>query len=216
MTRNVGVGSTMETFCVILRPMEAAGTIADLPALFRPRDLETQGISRDILRGMVRRGEVMRMARGLYRVTEAPLSEHETRAAVCKLVPGAVICLLSALAFHGIGTQLPHQVWIGIDRKARRPKAGGLKIRVVRFTPAMQRYGIETHKVLGVSVRVTSPARTVADCFRFLDTVGLDVAIEALKDAVHSKRVRVQQLDRAAEAIGANEKMGPYLEAILA
>ena len=158
----------------------------------------------------------MRLARGLYRVADAPLSDHESLAAVCKLVPDAVVCLLSALQFHAIGTQMPHQVWIGVDRKARKPEVTGLAVRIVRFSGAMQRYGVESHELAGVPVRITSPARTVADCFRFRSVVGLDVALEALKDVIRGRRVRVDELERAAEVVGVAEQMSPYLEAVLA
>jgi len=187
-----------------------------LPALFRSKDLEKRGLSRFLLRGMMRRGEAVRVARGLYRVVAAPLSEHESLAAASALVPAAVIGLLSALSFHEIGTQLPHRVWIGIARKARRPKTTGLPVEVVRFTDAMQRYGVESHEILGVPVRVTSPARTVVDCFRFLDKVGLDVALEALKDALRNQRATVDELVRAGEVVEVDDTMQPYLEAMLA
>jgi predicted transcriptional regulator of viral defense system len=188
----------------------------ELPPLFRPKDLEAQGFSRHLLRGMVRRGEAERVTRGLYRLTSAPLSEHESLAAVSKLVPHAVVCLLSALSFHALGTQAPPQVWIGIDRKARRPKVGGLKLRVVRFNETMKRYGVEAHEILGAEVRVTGPARTVVDCFRFVDKVGLDVALEALKDAIYTRHASVSEIQRAAEVMRVDEQMRPYLEAILA
>lgn len=158
----------------------------------------------------------MRVARGLYRLTEAPLHEHESLAAASKLVPEGVICLLSALSFHGIGTQLPHQVWIAIDSKARRPKVPGLAVRLVRFDRGMRQYGVETHDILGTAVRITGPARTVADCYRFIDMVGLDVALEALKDALRSKKVIVDELQRASEMVGVDEQISPYIEGVLA
>lgn len=188
----------------------------NLPALFRAQELEALGYTRHFLRAMLRRGEVVRIARGLYRLTEAELHEHESLAAASKLVPGGVICLLSALSFHEIGTQLPHQVWIAIDRKARLPEAQGIKLRVVRFNSVMRQYDVEIHEFLGVPVRITSSSRTVVDCFRFVDTVGLDVALEALKDSLRQKSVTVDELVRAGEMIEVDEQMKPYLEAVLA
>lgn len=188
----------------------------NLPALFRAQELETLGYTRHFLRGMLRRGEVVRIARGLYRLTEAELHEHESLAAASKLVPGGVICLLSALSFHEIGTQLPHQAWIAIDRKARLPKAQGIELRVVRFNSVMRQYDIEIHEILDVPVRITSSSRTVVDCFRFVDTVGLDIALEALKESLRHKSVTVDELVRAAEMIGVDEQLKPYLEAVLA
>lgn len=190
--------------------------VPELPTLFRPRDLVSAGISRDRLRGMLRRDEVEQVARGLYRVAEAPLSEHETLAAVCARIPHGIVCLLSALQFHEIGTQLPHQVWIAVDRKARRPRVTDLPVRLLSFPTALMQYAIETHEILGVPVRVTSPARTVVDCFRYQSIVGLDVALEALKDGLRSKRIPVAEIVRAAELAGVMETMRPYMEALSA
>ena len=126
---------------------------------------------------MLRRGEVERVSRGLYRLRDAPLDELETIASVSKRIRGAIVCLLTALHIHGIGTQAPRAVWIAIDRKARKPHVPELPVRVVRFSGAMLRYGIQTREVLGVPIRLTSPARTVVDCFRYRKKIGLDVAL---------------------------------------
>src|SRR5258706_12190124 len=169
---------------------------AELPGLLRAVDLEAQNIPRGRLSGMLRRGEVQRVGRGLYRLRDAPLTELETLAAVSKRIPGAIICLLTALHVHGIGTQAPRDVWIALDRKARKPRASDLPVRVVRFSGAMLRYAIETREVLGVTVRLTSPARTVVDCFRYRKKVGLDVALEALRDAVNSRTATLCEIAR--------------------
>ena len=188
----------------------------DLPFLFRPRDLERFGLTRDTLRGMLRRGEVEPVARGVYRVSGAPLTAHETLAAVCLRVPQAVVCLLSALSFHAIGTQIPPEVWIYIDRKARVPKLSGLPVRVVPVPPRMTTFDVEDQEVDGVCVRVTSPSRTVADCFRFRRLVGLDVALEALKDVLRSRRVTIDEIVHASRIVGVESEIQPYLEAVLA
>ncbi len=119
---------------------------------------------------------------------------------VASAAPGAIICLLSALTFHGIGTQVPHEIWIAIDRKARKPARLPAKARVVRFSGAMLTYGVETKAILGVPVRVTSPARTVVDCFRYRRKLGLDIALEALRDVRRAQMASVDQIMRAAEA----------------
>jgi predicted transcriptional regulator of viral defense system len=125
------------------------------------------------------------------------------------------MCLLTALSIHGIGTQLPHAVWIGIDRKARKPSAPDLHLRVVRFSGPTLRYGIESREVLGVTVRVTSPARTVVDCFRYRWKVGIDVALEALADVVRSRIATMEEIMRAAEVCRARTVMRTYLEALM-
>jgi predicted transcriptional regulator of viral defense system len=161
---------------------------------------------------MLGRGEVHRIGRGLYRLAEAPLTELETVAAVSKRVPGAVVCLLTALHVHDIGTQAPRHVWIALDRKARKPRASGLPVKVVRFSEPLRRYAVETREVLGVPVRITSPARTVVDCFRYRRKIGLDVALEALRDAVGSRKVTVAEIARVAEACRIRTVLMPYLQ----
>jgi predicted transcriptional regulator of viral defense system len=165
---------------------------------------------------MVRRGEAHRVARGLYRVADAAATEHETLATVSARVPGGIVCLLTALQFHGIGTQAPRYVWIAIDRKARLPRLGKLPVRIVRFSGPMLRYGVETRTLQGVTVRITSPARTVVDCFRYRRKLGLDVALEALQDALRSKITTVSAIMRAAEACRARSIITPYVEATVA
>jgi len=163
---------------------------------------------------MLRRGEVQRVGRGLYRRRDAPLTELETVATVSKRIPGAIVCLLTALHVHGIGTQAPRDVWIALDRKARKPQASELPVRIVRFSGPMLRYAIATRDVLGVPVRLTSPARTVVDCFRYRNKIGMDVALEALRDAVNSRRATVGEIARVAEVCRIQTVISPYLESI--
>ncbi|NJL28050.1 MAG: transcriptional regulator [Thermoanaerobaculia bacterium] len=195
-------------------PDPSSGQSAGLPGLVRAADLEARGIPRGRLALMLRRGEVERVARGVYRLHDAPLSELETVAAVSKRIPGAIVCLLTALHIHGIGTQAPRAVWIAIDRKARKPVAPRLPLRIVRFSGAMLNYGIETRQVLGVLVRLTSPARTVVDCFRYRNKLGLDVALEALRDALGSRVATIAEITRAAEVCRAETVIVPYLETL--
>ena len=140
----------------------------------------------------------------------------ETIAMVASAVPHAIVCLLSALRIHEIGTQSPHQVWLAIDRKARIPRRLPAKVRVVRFSGAMLTYGVVTQSMQGVRVRLTNPARTVVDCFRYRNKIGLDVAMEALRDAVRSRKAMVSEIDRAAEVCRIRTVIGPYLEALSA
>ncbi len=190
--------------------------LSALPATFRPRDLETRGIPRDRLKVWLRRGTVERLARGLYQQVDADLGEHETIAMVAARVPQAVVCLLTALRVHDIGTQAPRKVWIALDRKARKPQLDGLPVRIVRFSGPMLTYAVETRRVQGVSFRVTSPARTVVDCFRYRNKIGLDVALEALRDAFEQRRATVAEIVRAAEVCRARSVIRPYLETLAA
>jgi predicted transcriptional regulator of viral defense system len=163
---------------------------------------------------MLRSGEVQRVARGLYRLASAPPSELETIAAVSKRIPGAIVCLLTALHVHGIGTQAPRDVWIALDRKARKPRVSGLRIRIVRFSGPMLSYAIQRREVLGVPVRITSPARTVVDCFRYRNKIGLDVALEALRDVLRTRKARLDEISRVAEVCRIQTVMSPYLASL--
>ncbi len=185
-------------------------------SFFRPCDAAAVGVDARALRRLVGNGSVERVTRGLYRVAEAELTEHYTRAAVCARVPSAVVCLLTALSVHELGTQLPHQVWIAIPHKARIPRLPGLPVRVVRFSGAALRYGVVNTTFEGVPVRITSPARTVVDCFRFRRLVGKDVAIEALRDALRDRKASVDQIWRAADVCRAKSLVGPVLDALAA
>jgi predicted transcriptional regulator of viral defense system len=129
-------------------------------------------------------------------------------------VPGGVICLLSALRFHGLTTQAPSEIWLAIDWKARAPKAGSPVLRVVRMSGEALRAGVEEHKVEGVAVRVFSAAKTVADCFKFRNKIGLDVALEALREYRRAHRGGVDVLWRFARVCRVAEVMRPYLEAM--
>ena len=179
----------------------------DLPGLFRATDLEAHGIPRGCLRSMLQKGEVEQVGRGLYRLANLEPNELETVALVASAVPAGIVWLLSALQMHEIGTQSPHQVWIAIDRKARKPSRIPAKVRIVRFSKSMLTYGIQIRSILGVSVKVTNPARTVVDCFRYRNKIGLDVALEALRDAVRTRKATVDQIMRAAEVCRARTVM---------
>ena len=187
---------------------------AGIGAFFRPRDLGPLEVPFVELKRLVAAGTVEKVGPGLYRLAAAEPSEFETLAMVASAAPGGIICLLSALRLHGIGTQAPHEVWLALDRKARKPANLPARVRIVRFSGAMLTYGIKTRPILGVPVRVTSPARTVVDCFRYRSKLGLDVALEALRDAVRSRTATVDEIMRAAEVCRARTVMKTYLEAL--
>ena len=181
---------------------------------FRPCDLADVGVGMRRLRWLVDTGAVERVARGLYRLADAEPTEHYTLASVCARVPRATVCLLSALGVHGLGTQLPRQVWIAIPHKARSPRLPEMPVKVVRFSGASLRYGVVSSAFEGVPTRITSPARTVVDCFRFRRLVGREAAIEALHDALHERKASAEQIWRAAEVCRAKSLVGPVLEAL--
>jgi predicted transcriptional regulator of viral defense system len=161
-------------------------------------------------------GVLDRVARGQYRLPDAPIGEHHALALVASAVPAGVICLLSALAFHGIGTQMPLRVWVAIDRRARGPTVDWPPLRVVRFGGEALTSGVEVHHVEGVAVRVFSPAKTVADLFKYRNKVGLDVALEALRDVWSRNLATIDELHRYARVCRVERVMRPYLEATIA
>lgn len=190
--------------------------LASHRGILRSRDLGAQGLSREILRRLHQSGEVERLARGLYVATGAQLSEHETLAATSVRVPRGVVCLLSALRFHDLTTQNPAEVWLAVDRKARRPSTSDLPLRIVRFSGQARTEGIEEHMIDGVSVRVYNPAKTVADCFKYRRKIGTDIAMEALRDCWRSGRTTMDELWRYAAICRVANVMRPYLEAVAA
>ena len=188
---------------------------AGIGAFFRPRDVEPLGVPYRQLRRLVAAGVVEDCRGGLYRLAEIEPTELETVAMVAAAVPHAVVCLMTALRVHEIGTESPHEVWIAIDRKARRPVRTPAQVRVVRFSRAMLTYGVVRRPMLGVPVSITSPARTVVDCFRYRNKLGLDTALKALRDALHQRLATVDEIMRAASACRARTVLEPYVEAVL-
>ena len=187
---------------------------AGIGAFFRPRDLAPLGISHRRLQGLVSRGIAENFGNGLYRLTEVPATELETIAMVAAAIPNSVVCLLTALHFHDIGTQSPHETWIALDRKARKPAHHRTRLRIVRFSGPMLTYGVLHRTALGVPFRITSPARTVVDCFRYRNKFGIDVALEALDDVLRSRTATVDEIMRAAEFCRARTVLRTYLRAL--
>ena len=153
---------------------------AGIGNFFRPSQLEPLGIPYHRLRKLEADEAVERIGWGLYRLAEAEPTERYSIASVCARVPNAIVCLLSALQIHEIGTQLPRQVWIGIPHKAKAPTLKGIGIRLVRFSAAALTYGVQETSFEDVPARITSPARTIVDCFRFQRLIGREAALEAL------------------------------------
>jgi predicted transcriptional regulator of viral defense system len=174
---------------------------AGLGAFFRPKQLEAMGIGYDTLIDLVRAGNVERVARGLYRLMEAEPTEHYSVAAVCARAPGLIVCLLSALRVHGLGTRVPAEVWIAVHHKARPPRIRGISVRMVRFSGAAWTHGIEDTTFEGVPARITNPARTIVDCFRFERHIGREASMEALRDALRQKKTTTDALYRTMDVL---------------
>ena len=181
--------------------------------LVRSGELAEHGVSRGQLHGLVREGLLDRQARGIYVANQHPITAEHALAQVAKRVPGGVLCLLTALRFHDLTTQSPAEVWIALPEKARRPKLDYPRLRVARFSGAALTEGIETHKLEQVNVRVYSAAKTVADCFKYRNKVGIDVAIEALRDFSRRHRGGATELARFARICRVTRVMQPYLDA---
>jgi len=182
--------------------------------IVRPRDIEAIGFPREYLVRLHRQGKLNRPGRGIYTLPDANVTERHSYAEVAKRVPKAVICLLSALAFHEITTQSPASVWIALRKGARTPALASPSLRIVRLSEPSLTEGIENHKTEGVPVRVYSAAKTVADCFKFRNKIGLDVAIEALKDCLRQKRASVNEIYRYAKICRVSNVIRPYMEAL--
>jgi predicted transcriptional regulator of viral defense system len=152
----------------------------------------------------------------MYRDSDRPISEHHSFAIVSAIAPRSVICLLSALAFHQVGTQLPFEVWVAVERGKRPPRLENPPLRVLRLSGDAFRKGIEVHMIDGTRVRIYGIAKTVADLFKFRNRIGIDVAIEALRDAWQRRLVTIDEIDRYAKICRVERVMRPYIETLVA
>lgn len=186
--------------------------IAKRQGVMRSRDVERVGIPREYLLRLMRQGLVRRTGRGVYELSDLVPTEHHSFAVVAKEAPQVVVCLLSALRFHELTTQHPPEVWVGIHVRARRPRISTVSFRVVRYSEATIKSGVRTHRIEGISVKVFTPAKTVADCFKYRKKVGIDVAIEALKDSLRQKKATVAEIFRYARICRVSRLIRPYLD----
>jgi predicted transcriptional regulator of viral defense system len=182
--------------------------------IVRAADLEAHGIPRGQIYRLLRKGLVERQARGIYVASKHPITAEHTLTQVAKRVPAGVFCLLTALRFHELTTQAPAEVWIALAEKARKPKLEYPRLRVARFSGPALSEGIETHRLEGVEVRVYSAAKTVADCFKYRNKIGIDIAVEALRDFSRRHRGGTTELARYARICRVTRVMQPYLDAI--
>ena len=184
--------------------------------LLRAADVREHGLQPQLLLSLHQAGKLQRVARGLYSLPDAEITEHQTLIEVCQRVPKAVLCLLSALQFHGIGTQMPHEVWVALPQATQTPALDYPTLRIVRLRGGAYAEGIQTVTEHGAPIRVYSVAKTVTDCFKFRNKIGLDVALEALKDGWRSRRVTMAELHHFARINRVERVMQPYLEAVAA
>ncbi len=181
--------------------------------VLRPRDLEVYGLPRMALSRLEKKGILHREGWGLYTLAGHAPTEHQSLIQAAKRIPHGVICLLSALQFHGVGTQLPHEVWMAMGEKEWRPKLKTPPLRIFRFSGAALTEGVEEHKIEGVPVKVYGVAKTVADCFKYRNKIGLEVGLEALKECRRERRCSLDDLWRYAKICRVANLMQPYLEA---
>lgn len=174
---------------------------AGLGAFFRPTQAEAAGITRDELRTLVRRGDLQREGRGLLRMADAAITEHYSLAMASARVPASIVCLLSALRVHSIGSQAPAEIWLAIPHKARVPRLPELQLRIVRFSGIAATLGVHVTQFEGVRAHITSPARTVVDCFRYERLVGAEAAMEAFRDSISQRITTVAEISRIAELL---------------
>ena len=183
--------------------------------MLRLRDFMAEGIGPETLSRLTREGVVVRPARGLYQLPDATLHAMHTLAEAATLVPRGVVCLISALQFHELTLQMPSTIWMAIDRSAWLPKIAAPRIRFVRFSTSQLTDGVAHHMIEGASITVTSPARTVVDCFRYRSKVGLDVAMEGLREGLRRGVFGADDLWPIATAMRAWSVMRPYVEAMV-
>lgn len=188
--------------------------LARQKGMLRPGDLQGVGAARVMLTRMTASGQLEKVGRGLYRIPGASTSEHETLATVATRAPQAVFCLLTALQFHGLTTQLPRQVWIAMPRGSHVPKLDYPPLKMVQFTGDAYTEGVEVFERDQVPLRVYGVAKTVADCFKHRNKIGLDVAVEALRDARSQKKATADELWHFAKICRVANVMRPYLEVI--
>ena len=184
--------------------------------ILRLVELKDAGVTAATVSRMEKDGEIIRLARGLYQLPDAEFDANHSLAEAAKRFPKGVICLVSALAFHGITDQLPKKVWMAIGRNDWTPKPGDLPIRVLRFSDDLLAESVETHVIEGVSVKVFGVAKTIADCFRHRNKIGLSVALDGLQEALRQRRATPAEIARAAATGRVSTVIRPYLEALTA
>lgn len=194
-------------------PKARALKLVKSQGIARARDLQAAGIPAPYLRRLVEEGALEQPARGQYRIAGKAPSAGHTLAVAALAVPQGILCLLSALRLHDLGTQTPHEVWMLIGAKAWEPTNPSVPLRIIRSRNPHEDIGVDGQKIEGVEVRVTSPERTVVECFKYRSTIGLDVALEAMRDLIKRRRGKTDDLWRMAKVFRMQNVMRPYLDA---
>jgi predicted transcriptional regulator of viral defense system len=194
-------------------PKARALKLVKSQGIARARDLQAAGIPAPYLRRLVEEGALEQPARGQYRIAGKAPSAGHTLAVAALAVPQGILCLLSALRLHDLGTQTPHEVWMLIGAKAWEPTNPSVPLRIIRSRNPHEDIGVDRQKIEGVEVRVTSPERTVVECFKYRSTIGLDVALEAMRDLIKRRRGKTDDLWRMAKVFRMQNVMRPYLDA---
>jgi predicted transcriptional regulator of viral defense system len=200
---------------ILMKKVEHVGAIVQKRTLVRSKELKGLSVSRSHLWNLAKAGKIERVGRGLYRSKVTPISTNQTLLEVAKRVPLGVLCLSSALRYHELTTENPFEIWLAIERGAWSPKLDYPPVRVVHFSEAAFEFGIETHSADGGTLRVYSPAKTVADCFKFRSKIGMETAIQALRSAYREKKASMDQLWRAAKVCRVVNVMRPYMESLV-
>lgn len=180
--------------------------------IFRAREFVAAGFPREYLRRLVGREQVQQLGRGLYAASKFEGDNNQTLIEATKRYPRGVVCLVSALRFHDIGTQSPFQVWLALPRDTNFPRPNTLPVRFCKFSRASHAYGVQEHELPGGVVRVYAPAKTVADCFKYRNKLGLDMAVEALRDGWRRQKFTLAELTAAAQICRVRRVIQPYLE----
>lgn len=180
----------------------------------RLSDILATGATATAVSRLEQEGTIVRLARGLYQLSQAPLDAHQPLIEAARLVPRGVICLVSALAYHELTDQIPRSVWLAIGAKDWRPRISYPPIRFVRFSSEALSHQVDVHMIEGTEVRVTNPARTIVDLFRYRAKVGPNIAIEGLKEALRTRKVTPAQIHGIASEMKQWKVIQPYLEAL--
>jgi predicted transcriptional regulator of viral defense system len=182
--------------------------------IVRPKDLSSLAGSRSHLWNLAMSGKIDRIGRGLYRDKESPISDNEVYVELAMRVPEGVLCLSSALRYHELTTENPSEIWLAIERGAWAPKIDFPPVRIAHFSKPAFDFGIETHQQGGVQLRVYSPAKTIADCFKFRSKMGTETAIQALRAAYREKKATMDELWKAAKVCRVSNIIRPYMESL--
>ena len=194
---------------------EHVEAIVQKRTLVRPKELKGLSVSRSHLWNLAKAGKIERVGHGLYRAKDVPIPTNEALLELAKRVPLGVLCLSSALRYHELTTENPFEVWLAIERGAWTPKLDYPPVHFVHFSKAPFEFGIEAHSVDGGTLRVYSPAKTVADCFKFRSKVGMETAIQALRAAYRERKTSMDELWRAAKVCRITNIMRPYMESLV-